>query len=159
MTASTPHPELDLTVSRIIAAPREAVWRAWTDPASFEQWWVPAPAVCRVAAMELGPGGAFTTLISEGGDFGPHITGSFLAVDEGERIVYTTALVEGWRPAEESFLTLTAEITFQDHPDGTEYTARAMHKDPADRATHEELGFHDGWGTVIRQLAEFVERV
>ena len=29
------HPELDLTVSRIIKAPRSAVWNAWTDPASF----------------------------------------------------------------------------------------------------------------------------
>jgi uncharacterized protein YndB with AHSA1/START domain len=164
MTSSTSaavstHPELDLTVSRVIAAPRSAVWAAWTEPAKFEKWWVPDPAACRVAAMDLRPGGAFTTLISEdGGEFGAHITGCFLAVDDGRRIVFTTALVEGWRPAEGSFLSLTAEITLRDHPDGTEYVARAMHKNLGDREMHEQLGFYDGWGTVTRQLAELVER-
>ncbi|MFT4469618.1 SRPBCC family protein [Arthrobacter sulfonylureivorans] len=156
MTTSL-HPELDLTVSRIIKAPRSAIWNAWADPASFEQWWVPAPQVCRVREMNLRPGGAFRTEISEdGGAFGPHITGCFLAIDELERIVFTDALVSGWRPAEASFL--TAVITMKDHPEGTEYTATAMHRNTADRDQHEQLGFHDGWGTVIRQLAERVEQ-
>jgi uncharacterized protein YndB with AHSA1/START domain len=157
MTASA-HPELDLTVSRIIQAPRAAVWQAWADPASFEQWWVPAPTLCRVREMDLRAGGSFRTEISEDGRaYGPHITGCFLAVNELERIVYTDALVAGWRPAEASFV--TAVITMADHPDGTEYTATAMHRNVADRDQHEELGFQDGWGTVIRQLAAFVEPV
>ncbi|MCC7273810.1 MAG: SRPBCC domain-containing protein, partial [Alphaproteobacteria bacterium] len=63
-------PALDLTISRIIKAPRALVWSAWTDPASFEQWWVPAPARCKVMDMDLRPGGPFVTRISEhGGDF------------------------------------------------------------------------------------------
>jgi uncharacterized protein YndB with AHSA1/START domain len=155
MSASD-RPDLDLTVSRVIKAPRAAVWAAWADPASFEQWWVPAPTICRVRAMDLRAGGSFRTEISEdGAPFGPHITGCFLAVDTLERIVYTDALVAGWRPAEASFV--TAVITLADHPDGTEYTATAMHRNVADRNQHEELGFHDGWGTVIRQLASHVE--
>jgi uncharacterized protein YndB with AHSA1/START domain len=153
---TTFHPELDLTVSRIIKAPRSAIWKAWADPKSFEQWWVPAPAVCRVRDMDLRPGGAFRTEISQdGGAFGPHITGCFLAIDELERIVFTDALVAGWRPAEASFV--TAVITLKEHADGTEYTATAMHRNTADRDQHELLGFHEGWGTVIRQLAERVE--
>jgi uncharacterized protein YndB with AHSA1/START domain len=149
-------PELDLEVSRVIAAPRETVWRAWADPRRLESWWVPAPGVCRVVELQLRPGGSFETLYSDdGATFGPHITGCVLAVEEGSRIVWTTALVAGWRPAAQPFV--TAEITFADHPQGTLYRARAMHKDPADRATHEELGFHDGWGTVTRQLAQLVE--
>lgn len=152
-----PHPELDLTVSRIIAAPRAAVWDAWTTPASFEQWWVPAPTLCKVHEMELRPGGGFRTEISDDGvEYGPHITGSFLAVDYLERIVYTDALVAGWRPSDAAFV--TAIITMEDHPGGTAYSATAVHRNVADRALHEELGFHDGWGTVAGQLADFVER-
>jgi len=152
----TTHPELDLTVSRVIKATRSAVWRAWTDPASFEQWWVPAPSLCQVAEMELRPGGSFVTRISEdGGAFQPHLRGCFLAVDEGDRIVFTNSLVAGWRPAEEPFM--TAIITMKDHPEGTAYEATAMHRSSADRAVHEEAGFHDGWGTVTRQLAQLVE--
>jgi uncharacterized protein YndB with AHSA1/START domain len=150
-------PDLDLTVSRVIRAPREVVWSAWTVPAQFEQWWIPAPATCRVAAMELRPGGAFTTEISEGGgDFAPHINGCFLAVDPLERIVFTNSLVAGWRPATDPFM--TAVITFADHPDGTEYVATAMHRGPDDQKMHSDMGFHDGWGTVTRQLADLAER-
>ena len=151
------NPELDLSVSRIIRAPRAAVWSAWTDPVQFEQWWIPAPAKTRVVEMDLRPGGSFVTHMSEnGGEFVPHVRGCYLAVDHLERIVFTDALLGGWRPAEHPFM--TAVITFRDHPDGTEYTASAMHRSPADRQRHDELGFYDGWGTVTAQLAGLVER-
>jgi uncharacterized protein YndB with AHSA1/START domain len=151
------NPNLDLTISRVIKAPRKMVWSAWTDPASFEQWWIPAPARCKVVEMELRPGGGFITQISEdGGDFVPHLSGCFLAVEDAERIVFTNALVGGWRPAEQPFM--TAIITLQDHPMGTDYAAHVMHKNNADKTMHEEMGFYDGWGTVIGQLAEFAER-
>jgi len=155
MTSSL-HSDLDLSVSRLIEAPRAAIWKAWTEPTNFEQWWVPAPEICRVRDMELRPGGAFRTEISsDGNEFGPHIDGCFLAVDELERIVFTDALVGGWRPAESSFV--TAVITMEDAGVGTRYTATAMHRNAADRDRHEELGFNEGWGTVTRQLAELVE--
>ena len=68
----TARPDLDLTISRIIQAPRPVVWKRLDRPAELEQWWVPAPARCRVVEMELRPGGAFITQISEdGGDSSP----------------------------------------------------------------------------------------
>lgn len=156
MTRS-PDPDLDLTMARIIKAPRSAVWRAWTDPTRLEQWWVPAPALCKVIDMDLKPGGSFVTRISEGGgDFVPHINACFLAVDELSRIVFTDTLVAGWRPAENAFM--TAIITLGDHPAGTQYAAHVMHRSKADRDMHEEMGFHDGWGTVAEQLARLVEQ-
>lgn len=153
----SPNPDLDLTITRIIKAPRSAIWSAWTDRASFEQWWIPAPAKCKVVDMDLHPGGSFVTRISEnGGDFMPHINACFLAVDHLERIVFTDTLLGGWRPAEQPFM--TAIITLKDHPLGTDYVAHAMHKSHADRNMHKEMGFHDGWGTVVEQLARLVEQ-
>ena len=75
---------------------------------------------------------------------------------EGERLVFTDTLLGGWRPADAPFM--TAVITLRDHPEGTEYAAHVMHKSQADRDTHEEMGFYDGWGTVIAQLAALVEQ-
>ena len=151
------NPELDLTITRVIRAPRQAIWRAWTDPAQLAQWWIPAPARCQVQALDIRPGGAFETLYSEDGeDFGPHVSGCFLDVLEGERLVFTDTLLAGWRPAEAPFM--TAVITLRDHAEGTEYAAHVMHRSQADRDTHEEMGFFDGWGTVIEQLAALVER-
>lgn len=155
--APTFDPALDLTISRIIKAPRSTIWSAWTDPASFEQWWVPAPARCKVLEMNVRPGGALVTRISEdGGEFAPHMSACFLAADHLERIVVTNALTGGWRPAEQPFM--TAIVTLRDHPEGTDYTAHVMHKSNADRDMHQQLGFYDGWGTVAAQLAAFVEK-
>lgn len=152
----TLNPALDLTISKIIHAPRAAVWDAWADPRKFEQWWIPAPTLCRAREMDLRPGGAFRTEMSEdGNEFVPHITGCFLAADPRERIVFTDALVTDWRPSERAFV--TAVMTFADHPEGTLYSATAMHRNHTDRDQHEELGFHEGWGTVIDQLATLVE--
>ncbi|RFA13881.1 polyketide cyclase [Subtercola boreus] len=157
-------PELDLVVSRVLPAPRSAVWASWADPRRFEQWWIPAPARCRVAEWEPRPGGAFVTEMSvpgtdggvDDGTFVPHLNGCFLAFDEGERIVFTTCLVGGFRPATQPFI--TAEFTFIDHPEGTLYIARALHSTSEARTMHEEFGFYDGWGTVTEQLADFVKR-
>ncbi|WP_417220289.1 SRPBCC family protein [Arthrobacter sp.] len=155
MNDSSANP-FDLTITRIIHAPRQRVWGAWADPSTFEKWWIPAPLTCKAREMELRPGGSFRTEMSEDGvSFEPHITGCFLAVEELERIVFTDALVAGWRPADSPFV--TASFTFADHAQGTLYTSTAMHRNRADRDKHEQLGFHDGWGTVINQLAKLVE--
>ena len=149
-------PERDLEISRIINAPRQRVWDAWSKPDQFAQWWIPEPALCRVVAMELRPGGALVTEMSEnGGPFGPHLSACYLEIIEGRRIVFSNALVGGWRPAEQPFM--TADITLDDHDLGTAYRAVVMHKSPEDRNLHQELGFYDGWGTVAAQLAKLVE--
>lgn len=149
---------LDLTLTRIIKAPRAKVWTAWADPTQLVKWFIPEPSAMKVVKMELRAGGAFVTQFSEsaGGEFGPHINGSFLLVEPEKRLVFTDALLEGFRPAPEPFM--TASITFADHADGTEYKAHVMHKSADDRARHEQLGFMDGWGTVAAQLAKLVER-
>src|SRR4051812_34362629 len=119
--------ELDLTISRVIGAPRSVVWSAWTQPAQFEQWWVPAPAKCRVVEMDVRAGGSLVTHIDESGNgFAPHLNACYLAVDEQKRIIFTTCLTGGWRPAEQPFM--TAIITLEDHPLGTNYVAQVMHK-------------------------------
>ena len=152
------NPDLDLTLQRVIRAPRAVVWRAWTDPSQLERWWVPAPAVARVDRLEARPGGAFVTRISDDGvQFGPHMDASFLVVDDRERLVFTNAVDSRWRPTRPDPIAMVAEIVLRDHPDGTDYRVVVRHGDPAARAKHEEIGFFDGWGSVTGQLAAFVE--
>ena len=112
-----PNDTTDLTVSRIIKAPRSAVWAAWEDPELLARWWAPAPVVTVVRKHEFNLGGAFDTLmrLQDGTEIGGE--GCFLEVVEHRRIVFTDALRGGWRPNEESFL--SAIITLEDHPEGT----------------------------------------
>lgn len=154
------NPDLDLGLERIIRAPRATVWNAWTDPSRLEQWWVPAPSHCRVDRLELRPGGAFVTRMSDDGAvFVPHMDACFLAVDELERIVFTNAIDSTWRPVPPAPVVMTATITLNDHPDGTDYRIVVRHGDPEARGHHEKLGFTDGWGSVADQLAAHTELI
>lgn len=151
-------PALDLELRRVIRAPRARRWQAWTDPEHLARWWVPAPSVCRVERLEPAPGGAFVTELSDDGvSFSPHLDACFIVVDPEEHIVFTNALDSRWRPAQPEPVSMTAEITFADHPDGTDYRVRVRHADARSRTHHEELGFADGWGAVTAQLAALTE--
>lgn len=148
-----------LTISRLIHASPAIVWQAWSRPEHLAQWWIPAPIACQVVKLDLRPGGGFETRMREpGGEFQPHVDGCFLDIVPEERLVFTTVLVEGWRPVE-PWLALTAIITFAAEGHGTRYTARVLHRNAADSRKHEEMGFHEGWGTALDQLAAHVQRL
>lgn len=151
-------PRTDLTIERIIRAPRSAIWRAWTDPARLAQWWVPAPTVARVDRLDVRPGGAFVTSMSDdGATFVPHTDSIFLAVEPEARLAFTNAIDSAWRPARPAPVAMAAEVTLADHPDGTDYRIVVRHGGQEDRDRHEELGFFDGWGSVVAALAAIAE--
>jgi uncharacterized protein YndB with AHSA1/START domain len=149
----------DLRIERLIKAPRERIWRAWTDPRQFEQWWLPRPYLCRVVEMHVQPGGALRTEMSEDGQaFTPHMDACFLEARPLERIVFTNALAGGWRPTGEPYpVPITAIITLTEAAGGTQYACLVLHSNAADAKIHLDMGFEAGWGTVIAQLAGLVE--
>ncbi len=147
----------DLTILRLINAPPSRVWRAWAMPEHLAKWWIPAPLACQVVRLDLRPGGGFETRMREGdGPWQPHLDACFLEVVPERRLVFTTCLSAGWRPAA-PWLALTAIITLEAEGTGTRYSAQALHRSADDSRKHAELGFHDGWATAIAQLAELVE--
>lgn len=151
-------PDRDLLIERVIRAPREAIWEAWTNPAQLVQWWIPKPLVLRVDALDLRPGGAFVTRMSEDGQtFVPHVDAVFLRIEENDRLVFTNAVDSTWYPALPAPVAMTTEIILGDGEAGTDYRAIVRHADPQQRAAHEELGFFEGWGTVTEALARLVE--
>jgi uncharacterized protein YndB with AHSA1/START domain len=150
----------DLVLERTLDAPRALVWRAWTDPGHIKKWWAPRPYETPECEIELRPGGRFYTRMTGPDGFDFRGTGCILDVDEGRRIVWTSALGAGWRPNDLGpqdcgGLPFTAIITLDDGKDGTTlYRAVAMHRSPADRDQHEKMGFHEGWGTCADQLGQ-----
>ena len=160
MSAAVFNPELDLTVSRVIRAPRDVVWRAWTTPELLATWWTPAPTQSRIERLDVRPGGAFVTQMSDDGEtFVPHTDGIFLVAEEASRLVFTNAVTSELRPASPAPISMVAEISFNEHPEGTEYVAVARHTAAEARALHAELGFAEGWGAVTEALAELSEKL
>jgi uncharacterized protein YndB with AHSA1/START domain len=56
---SVTHAADDFVISRTFDAPRDAVWRAWTDAAALSKWWGPKGCVIRVISLDLREGGLF----------------------------------------------------------------------------------------------------
>lgn len=147
----------DLTISRLVRAPRAALWRAWTDPSLLKEWWCPKPWTTEVRAFDLRPGGAFYTFM-RGPDGGTSDNpGCFLELVPQARIAFTSMLIADWRPAT-PWLAFTAVITMADEAEGTRYVATVMHPDQATRDRHHQMGFFEGWGTCIDQLESFARQ-
>lgn len=49
----------DFVITRVFAAPRPLVWKAWTEADRLAQWWGPKGATIRVIKLDLRPGGMF----------------------------------------------------------------------------------------------------
>jgi uncharacterized protein YndB with AHSA1/START domain len=91
-TAAPVEPQ-DLVISRLVRAPRAALWRAWTDPQLLKEWWCPKPWTTEVRAFDLRPGGAFYTFM-RGPDGGSSDNpGCFLEIVLQQKIVFTSMLI------------------------------------------------------------------
>lgn len=148
-------PKLDLVLERTIDVPRELVWTAWTTPAHIRHWFVPKPWSITDCEVDLRPGGVFRSVMRspEGQEY-PNV-GCYLDIVPNERLIWTDTLLPGYRPAPSPFF--TAILTLESQGSGTRYTAYAIHRDEEGRKKHEEMGFHDGWGTVVNQMVEYIK--
>jgi uncharacterized protein YndB with AHSA1/START domain len=71
------------------------------------------------------------------------------------RLVFTDTLLPGYRPAPKPFFTAVLELS--PTATGTRYRAIAIHGAEETRKQHEEMGFFDGWGTVIDQMVAAIK--
>jgi uncharacterized protein YndB with AHSA1/START domain len=155
---AVPTSDRELVLTRIIDAPREKLFRAWTDAELLKQWFAPLPYTTPVAELDVRPGGAnLVVMRSPDGKDLPN-RGVYLEVVENERLVFTDAYTKAWEPSQKPFMTVI--LTFEDEGGGkTRYTARVRHWTVADREAHEEMGFHGGWGLCTDQLAALAARL
>ena len=152
--------KLDLELERTVDVSPALVWKAWTEPEHVKKWFCPAPWTTPECEIDLRPGGMFRTVLAtpEGERF-PNM-GCYLEVVPEKKLVWTTALETGFRPATQmdaSGFVMTAAIIIEPAAEGTKYTAIVMHANEATREKHEAMGFRDGWGKALDQLVEHMK--
>lgn len=157
MSLPTEHPSSqshELTIARLIDAPREALFRAWTEPELLKRWFTPRPWTTPVVETDVRPGGSLYFLMRgpEGQEFPSR--GVYLEVAKNERLVSTDAYTRAWVPSDKPFMTTI--LTFEEEAGRTRYTARVRHWSAADRQTHVNMGFDQGWGKATDQLEALV---
>jgi uncharacterized protein YndB with AHSA1/START domain len=153
------NPDLDLELIRHVPVSSTAVFAAWTNPESVKQWFAPRPYAITLCEIDLRPGGGFRTAMnSPEGEQLFDSTGCYLEIVPDERLVWTSALTTGYRPQPDQ-MPFTAILELQsDGSGGCHYRAVAVHQDPEARIQHAEMGFHDGWGTVVDQMVQHIQQ-
>lgn len=156
-TVHRPDPDLDLVLERVVDVPASFLWDGWTRPEMLKRWFTPAPWQTVDCTIDLRPGGVFRTVMRgpDGQEFDN--AGCYLEIVEHEKLVWTGALGSGYRPLSREAMTgapflITAIITLAAEGDRTRYTAVVLHGDRKARETHEQMGFHTGWGIALDQL-------
>jgi uncharacterized protein YndB with AHSA1/START domain len=154
----TINPQLDLVFERFIDAPPRLVWEALTKPEHLKEWYMPR-AWGRVsrAEMDVRPGGIFSITIAgaEGQEF-PNL-GCFLDVVPLERLVWTSMLFPGYRPAVFDDVPITAIVTMESAGSGTRYVFTALHRDEADCEKNKVSGWQEGTEIALDQFVALVK--
>src|SRR3546814_5431952 len=111
----TVDPKRDLVLERLIDVPPALVWKVWTTPEHLKHWFVPKPWTITDCEVDLRPGGVFRSVMRspEGQEF-PNI-GCYLEIVPQQRLVFTDALLPGFRPSEKPFFTAILELRSEEH--------------------------------------------
>ena len=123
---------LDLVFERVVDVSPEQLWRGWTDPQMLKTWFTPAPWSTVDCEIDLRPGGIFRTVMRspEGEEFDS--SGCYLHIDKHRKLVWTNALLPGFRAAavkpktsdDCSDLIFTGIVSLETLANGTRYTAK-----------------------------------
>lgn len=108
------------------------------------------------AEMDLRPGGIFSIDIVVGdGQESPNL-GCVLDVVPMERLVWTSMLFPGYRPAVFDDIPITAIVTMEPVGTGTRYVFTALHRNAADLETNKSSGFYQGTEIALDQFVAHV---
>ena len=156
-THVTFNPKLDFAIERFIDAPRRLVWDALTKPEHLQEWYRPKPwgRVAR-AELDVRPGGIISIDIAvKDGPDSPNV-GCILEVVPMERLVWTSMLFPGYRPAVFDDIPITAIMTMETVGTGTRYVFTALHRNEADFETNKTSGFYEGTEIAVDQFVAHV---
>jgi uncharacterized protein YndB with AHSA1/START domain len=123
----------ELVITRIFDAPRELVWRAWTDPKQIVKWWGPKNFTAPVAKIDLRVGGKYLSCMRspEGKDYWS--TGTYREIVPPERLVCTDSFADAdgnvvpgshYGLGEDFPLEMLVTITFEDVDGKTKMTLK-----------------------------------
>lgn len=140
----------DLEIEVLFDAPREEVFRNWTDAHRIRTWFAPDGFEVTSCSVEARPGGKWQVAYRSPRGAEYVECGEFRTVDEAERLIFTLTQIEGGTTVLASLVT----VTFTSVGSGTRMSFRQAGFDtPAKRDD-----FQEGWDECFRKLAGSLER-
>jgi uncharacterized protein YndB with AHSA1/START domain len=143
----------EVVMTRVFDAPRELIWKAYTDPSLIEKWWGPRRYRTVVDKMDVRPGGAWR-IVNRGVDGAEYwFSGVFSEVVEPERLVRTFDF-EGMQGH-----IMVETATFEELEGKTKVTVNSFFKTKEDRDGMVASGMKDGATESMDRLVEILEGV
>lgn len=154
--------EPELVITRLIGAPPEVVFSAWTDPAKLIQWFGPGHFTIPVCELDVRPGGLYRIhMWSPEGVVYP-LKGTYQTVVEPVRIVFTQNWEEhpaqwkddvrkhagGLPVGNEAVVT----VTFEEHDGKTKLTLHMRFESVTDRDALQKVRVVEGWTQSLKRL-------
>ena len=151
----TQPPTCDVVLTRVFNAPRDLVFKAWTDPEQMAKWWGPDGFTNPVCELDARPGGKIRIdMRAPGGTIYP-MTGTFYDVEEPTRLVFSEVAedLEG-----NALLKGHTIVTFEDQGGKTKLTVRSSAVGIAPVAADMLKGMEMGWTQSLVRLDALVSR-
>jgi uncharacterized protein YndB with AHSA1/START domain len=146
----------EIVITRVIDAPRELVFKAWTDPMHVAQWWGPRGFTTTIHEMDVRPGGVWKLIMHgpDGTDYPNKIV--FDEVTQPERIVYTNSGGKKGGPSAQ-FQNI---VTFEEQSGKTKLTMRMVFQTAEARELLvREYGVLEGGNQTLARLAEYLAKM
>ncbi|MFZ0637662.1 MAG: SRPBCC domain-containing protein [Candidatus Acidiferrales bacterium] len=143
----------EIVVTRVFDAPRELVFKAFTEPKHVAQWWGPIGFTTTINEMDVRPGGVWRLVMHgpDGRDYNNKIV--FLEIVKPERIVYKHDPEKGTEPVK-----CEVTITFAERGEKTEVRMRMVFPTAAEREDNvKKYGAVEGGKQTLGRLAEHLE--
>jgi uncharacterized protein YndB with AHSA1/START domain len=139
----------EIVATRVVDAPRELVFRVWTEPEHIARWWGPNGFTTTIHEMEVRPGGVWRFVMHgpDGHDYQNKIV--YVEITPPERLVYDH--VSGPR--------FHVTVTFVEQGDQTAVTVRMVFETAAERDyTAKRFGAVEGLQQTLGRLAGYVAK-
>ena len=157
MTA-TIHAERSITLIRVLKAPRELVWKAWTDMDMLKEWWGPEQFTNPKVQGDVRVGGEMHITMH-----GPKDTPfdmdfpmvkRYREIVPGKKLVFESDAIG---PRGEKLIEGLTTVVFEDHPQGTMIEVTASAKAMMPEAVAMLGGMDQGWSQSLDKLTRLVE--
>ena len=160
--------DLEFVITRVFDAPRDLVWKAFTDPEHMKHWWGPKGFTVKVSKMDLRPGGVYHYCLRS--PDGQDMWGKFVyrEIDAPKRIVFVNSFSDEQgnltrHPLSPTWpLEMLSTVTFAEHEGRTTLTVQwvPLNATESERKTFDTShdSMQQGWTGTLDQLAAYLSK-
>ncbi|MBP7644956.1 MAG: SRPBCC domain-containing protein [Saprospiraceae bacterium] len=138
-----------LTLQKVIDAPVELVWEAWTNAEHVMQWWAPPGMKINMISHDFNVGGKwkYSMPMPNGIEFISE--GTYLEIEKFKKIVSSA----DFKPMTEG---VELHVSFEADGDKTIFTFSVVHETEDYCKAQEKMGFYNGWGSTFNRMETMI---